>query len=122
MIFSRTTRLKKAFILIGLITGWGASLAQTNAVSPLTVFGIGDLSEGYFAQNFGIGGTSIAVREPLYINIANPASYSALEYTTLEVALSQRFIEQSVQATNQKLNNSSSYFNYFALGFKLKDV
>jgi len=95
--------------------------SQTNAVSPLTVFGIGDLSEGYFAQNFGIGGTSIAIREPLYINIANPASYSALEYTTLETAVSQRFIEQTVESSNQKLNNQSSYFSYFGLGFKLKD-
>ena len=78
MSFSRLTRIKHIFLLVCMLAGWMPLAAQVNAVSPLTVFGLGDLSEGYFAQNFGIGGTSIAVREPLYINIAKPASYSAL--------------------------------------------
>ena len=121
MLFSRITRIKPLFILVCLVTGWMPLAAQVNAVSPLTVFGLGDLSEGYFAQNFGLGGTSAAVREPLYINIANPASYSALEYTTLEVAVSQKFIQQRIQATNQELNNQNAYFNYFGLGFKINE-
>ena len=120
MSFSRLTRIKHIFLLVCL-AGWIPLAAQVNAVSPLTVFGLGDLSEGYFAQNFGIGGTSIAVREPLYINIANPASYSALEFTTLEVAVSNRFIQQRIEATNQNLTNQSAYFNYFGLGFKMTE-
>jgi hypothetical protein len=119
MSFSRQTRFKLLLCLVCLVTSWGRLGAQVNAVSPLTVFGLGDLSEGYFAQNFGIGGASIAVREPLYINIANPASYSALEYTTLELAVSNRFIQQRIEATNQNLSNQSSYFNYFGLGFRI---
>lgn len=94
---------------------------QINAVSPLTVFGFGDLSEGFYAQNFGMGGTSVALREALYINVANPASYSKLEFATMETALSHRFIEQSVPASNMKLLNQSTYFNYFGLGFKLTE-
>ncbi len=121
MQFSRTIRSKSGLILIWLITGWSAAYAQTNAVSPLTVYGIGDLSEGYFAQNYGLGGAAIAMRDPLYINVANPASYTAMEFTTLETAVSMRFVQQQIKETNQKLTNQSSYFNYFGLGFKLKD-
>ncbi len=114
--------LKKGTILFICFTlGWGVAKGQANSVSPFTVYGLGDLSEGYFAQNFGIGGTSIGVREPLYINMANPASYTALDFTTLETAMSFKVVEQSIESTNQKLRNQNAYFNYFALGFKIKD-
>jgi len=121
MQFSRTTRHKSILILVCLLTSLGFVRAQVNAVSPLTVYGLGDVSEGYFAQNFGIGGSAIAIRESFYINIANPASYTAIEYTTLEVAVSYKTIEQTVESTNQKLLNNSSYLNYIGLGFKLKE-
>jgi hypothetical protein len=121
MVFSRITRHSITFLLLCLYTGWGYLHAQVNAVSPLTVFGVGDLSEGYFAQNFGIGGSSIAMREPLFINMSNPASYSALELTTLEVAVSHRWIDQRIQESGQQLTNQSTYFNYFGLGFKIAD-
>jgi hypothetical protein len=121
MQFSDITRFRVIIYVFVFTLSIESVVAQTNAVSPLTVFGFGDLSEGYFAQNFGIGGNSIAVREPLYINVANPASYSALEYTTLEMAFSHRFIQQTVESTNQSLLNQSTYFNYFSLGFKLKE-
>jgi hypothetical protein len=121
MLFSRTTR-HKSLIFIAVLLISGVQLrAQVNAVSPLTVFGVGDLSEGYFAQNFGIGGSSIAMREPLYINIANPASYSALEFTTLEVAVSQRWIQQRIELSGSNLTNQSTYINYFGLGFKMNE-
>ena len=104
-----------------MLTSWTFLRAQVNAVSPLTVYGLGDLSEGYFAQNFGIGGSAIALREAFYINIANPASYTALEYTTLEVAASYKVIQQTVKETNQNLTNTSGYLNYMGLGFKFKE-
>jgi hypothetical protein len=121
MVFSRLIRHKIKIFLVCMLTGWGYLHAQVNAVSPLTVFGVGDLSEGYFAQNFGIGGASIAMREPLFINMANPASYSALELTTLELAVSHRWIDQTIEASGQQLNNQSTYFNYFGMGFKFND-
>lgn len=121
MQFLRLTRHKIYLLLVCISTSWTLVHAQVNAVSPLTVFGLGDLSEGYFAQNVGNGGSSIAIREPFYVNIANPASYTALEYTTLEVAASYKIIKQTVKATQQELNNSNGYFNYMGLGFKLKD-
>ena len=121
MQFSRTTRHKSLLILVCMLTSWTFLRAQVNAVSPLTVYGLGDLSEGYFAQNFGIGGSAIALREAFYINIANPASYTALEYTTLEVAASYKVIQQTVKETNQNLTNTSGYLNYMGLGFKFKE-
>lgn len=121
MLFSPITRHNWIFTTLFIVFGGGILHAQTNAVSPLTVFGIGDLSDGYFAQNVGIGGNSIALREPLYINIANPASYSALEYTTLEIGVSHSFIEQTVNGTDQRLVNQRTLFQYFSLGFRATD-
>ena len=121
MQFSLTTSFKILVFASLLLLSGKITYGQTNSVSPFTVFGLGDLSEGYFAQNFGIGGNSIALRSPLFINIANPASYTSIEYTTLETAISNKFIKQTVNGTNQSLNNQSTYFNYFGFGFKGTD-
>lgn len=117
MKYSRTTR-HKSLLTAAMWLFMLPLVAQINAVSPLTVFGLGDLSEGVFVQNVGIGGASIAMREPIYLNIANPASYTALQVTSLELGLSHRYIQQEIKDQDLKLTNQNTYFNYFGLGFK----
>ena len=96
-------------------------LAQVNSVSPYTIFGLGDLSEGYFIKNLSMGGTSTALRDPLFINIANPASLTSLELTALDFGVTHKFLTQTDQNSGSSLKNTSTYFNYMGLGFKLTD-
>lgn len=95
--------------------------AQVSSVSPYTLFGIGDLSEGYFLRNISMGGTGIALRDPIFMNLSNPASYSSLELTTLEIGLTHRFINQTDNKTGTSVENQSTFFHYFGLGFKFTE-
>ncbi|MCT4624633.1 MAG: hypothetical protein N4A46_13515 [Schleiferiaceae bacterium] len=94
---------------------------QVNSVSPFTLFGVGDLSEGYFAKNISMGGTYSALRDPLFINLANPASLSSLELTSLDFGVTHRFLRQTDQNSGNSINNQNTYFHYFAMGFKFKE-
>lgn len=70
-----------------LLTGFSAT-AQTTTSSPYSQFGLGDLKTPIFPQQRAIGGISAAIRhQGAYsnINLANPASYSAIQLTTFDV-------------------------------------
>jgi len=95
-------------------------LAQVNSVSPYTLFGVGDLSEGYYLKNMSMGGISAALRDPFFINLANPASLTSLELTSLDIGVSHKYLTQKDQNSGSIVKNTSSYFQYFGLGFKLK--
>lgn len=107
-----------AFALLLLPLGLAA---QVNSVSPFTLFGVGDLSEGYFLKNISMGGVHAAMRDPLFVNIANPASLTALELTSLDFGASHKIITQTDQNSGSTVNNSSSYFQYLSLGFKIDE-
>jgi hypothetical protein len=56
---------------------------QFNTYSPYTRFALGDLDKQGNAQNLGMGGTGLAIHEGNRINYLNPASFSALDSTTV---------------------------------------
>jgi len=56
---------------------------QFNTYSPYTRFGLGDLVREGFPQNLAMGGTGIAVHESNRINYLNPASFAALDSTSV---------------------------------------
>jgi hypothetical protein len=96
-------------------------LAQVNSVSPFTLFGVGDLSEGYFLKNMSMGGVHAAMRDPLFVNVANPASLTSLELTSLDFGATHKILTQTDQNSGVSIQNSSSYFHYLSLGFKLQE-
>ncbi len=57
--------------------------SQFNTYSPYTRFALGDLAKNGFAQNQAMGGTGIAIHEGNRINTLNPASFSALDSTSV---------------------------------------
>lgn len=59
------------------------SLAQEN--SPYSRYGVGDLVPSGNVLNRGMGGASAGYADPATINFINPASYSNLVYTTLDI-------------------------------------
>ncbi|MBC7744413.1 MAG: hypothetical protein H7096_04860 [Flavobacterium sp.] len=62
--------------------------AQNTSSSPYSQFGLGDLKAMLLPQNKAIGGLSMGFRKPgpySNINLANPASYSAIRLTTFDI-------------------------------------
>ncbi len=72
--------------IVGLIITFIIStplFSQFNTYSPYTRFGLGDFAKQGVAQNQAMGGTGLALHENNRINYLNPASFSALDSTSV---------------------------------------
>jgi hypothetical protein len=80
-------RTKSLFILLSIFSAFSAS-AQSTSSSPYSKFGLGDLRQQSLPQNMGMGGIAAGVRTVggyNNINMLNPASYSAINLTTIDI-------------------------------------
>jgi hypothetical protein len=107
--------LPGAFLLLCALQGQGQE--STVANSPYSRFGIGDLQFKGSAQNLAMGGLSQGLASQNYINFLNPASYSALRFTSFEAAVKSNFVTYSSSRLEQSSNATS--LAYLAFAFPL---
>ena len=91
--------------------------AQPTFNSPFSILGLGDIAGNHFARNSAMGGLSIATRHPWYIDVSNPASYTARDTLSLifDFGLNGRYnlFENSI-ATDNTIDLN---FHHFAFSF-----
>jgi hypothetical protein len=87
------------------------------STSPYSHYGIGDLYRETFSQGFSMGNTSIGVRNPMFLNRQNPASYSAFDLTVFENGLDGNITNYQVDTFSQ--NTIYASFAYLGLGIPL---
>src|ERR1700758_1065222 len=91
--------------------------AQTLSSSPYSRYGLGELQGTGLAQNYAMGGAGYAWRNdtisPNSINITNPASYSSLRVTTIELGMLSNSTQFQTTDTKFVLNNTS--FDYIGV-------
>ncbi len=104
------------FIFIALSS---VAQAQTGTSSPYSRYGIGDLQTFSHARNAGMGGLSFAVREdsvvPDFINFNNPASYTAMKFTSFDAGIMGSYGNLQNSRNNETVTNAS--MQYFGFGF-----
>jgi hypothetical protein len=98
--------------------------AQNSTSSPYSRYGVGEMAQNTFAHNAGMGGANIALKPdstmPIFINAGNPAAYSLIKLTTLEVG--GRFMySQFKGAGATSLKTWGTNFSYGALGFPVRE-
>ncbi len=71
--------LKITILILVLIIQGSLTYAQNNTSSPYSGFGIGELEMSSGGRNSAMGQTGIALRSNLFLNLANPASLTAIE-------------------------------------------
>ncbi|MFD2161849.1 hypothetical protein ACFSJU_05550 [Paradesertivirga mongoliensis] len=84
------TRILKNIIVAIFLLGGLQGFSQSTTSSPYSQYGIGNLNGSQLPQNRSMGGISAGLRKPsLYnnINLANPASYSAIRITTFDIGV-----------------------------------
>lgn len=113
---------RKSFLLF---LWWLCVAGQTssqNTYSPYSRYALGELAQPTFAHNSAMGGAHVALRPdstmPNFINIGNPASFSLIRLTTLELGINTLYSDFSS-------NTSSSFektanFSYGSLGFPIR--
>lgn len=60
--------------------------AQTQTYSPYSGFALGDRLTGVLAGNAAMGSIGVGTASPYSINLKNPASYSSLRFTTIDLS------------------------------------
>lgn len=92
-------------------------IAQEN--SPYSRYGVGNLVPAGNILNRGMGGISAGFTDPATINSINPASYSNLVYSTLDVGVEYdgRVIKSQNPLGSYKSNNG--IISYLQFGFPL---
>ncbi|MEO6305832.1 MAG: hypothetical protein ABIP51_21980 [Bacteroidia bacterium] len=116
--------MKNRFILIFVLFLLKSSFykAQNNTFSPYSRYGLGEINPTTFAHNAGMGGAYIALKPdsvmPIFINAGNPAAYSLIKLTCLEVGGS--YVNSRFSGNNSSLNKWSANFAYGALGFPIR--
>jgi hypothetical protein len=94
-------RTKSLLILLSIFSAFTAS-AQSTSSSPYSKYGLGLLQQQSLPQNMGMGGIATGISTiGAYnnINMLNPASYSAINLTTIDIG---------AYATVNTLSNSSA--------------
>lgn len=98
------------------------SYAQSTSFSPYSRYGLGEITASTFAHQSSMGGTYIALKPdstmPIFINAANPAAYSLIRYTTLEVG--GNFLHSQLSNNSSSQTNYTSNFSYGAIGFPVR--
>ncbi len=115
MKFFYSTIIKLLPICIGMFLMSPLS-SQNYFNSAYSRYGLGLLESPGTFTHFGMGGLNTAVSDPFVINFSNPASYSFLDLTTLQVSGKGGFSKLST--TNESASSSGGQINELGLGFK----
>ncbi len=103
----------RARVIAFFLTITYCSFAQES--SPYSSIGLGELQSYEFALNRSMGSISTGYRHPLNINVANPASLTALKRTTLETGIYASYRQLLTQTENTTSHNAT--LSYLALGY-----
>src|SRR5690554_1296275 len=92
---------------------------NNNTSSPYSRYGLGDLQPYSFGRTSAMGGASIASRNGQQINLANPASYTAVDSLgfMFEFGIYGNFSKLSTNETSLDANDIN--FRYFAMNFQI---
>lgn len=116
-------RYYKAVFLVALVMFPALLFAQfnNNTSSPYSRYGLGELRPYSFGRSTAMGGASIASRNNQQINIANPASFDAIDSLgfMFEFGVDSKvsnFKNDVGSATYSDIN-----FQYFAMNFQISN-
>ena len=117
-------RYRRVNLLVGLIIFPALLFAQSfnnNTSSPYSRFGMGDLQPYSFGRSAAMGGASIASRYSQQINLANPASYTAIDSLVFnfEIGINSRFSQFKNKLGTANTNNVN--FEYLAMKFQINN-
>ncbi|MGZ3873441.1 MAG: hypothetical protein ACXVJD_11005 [Mucilaginibacter sp.] len=107
------------FIIFLLAVSAFEARAQSNATtsSPYSRYGLGDIDPSILPQNRAMGGIATAVNKINNynnINVLNPASYGAINYTTIDIGIYSNIVNlsQTGQGSTSNANFRLSHINF----------
>ena len=96
------------------------AFSQQNTRSPYSLFGVGLMHFDGFADNAANGRNGFSYRHESNYSFMNPASLSALNYSTFNVGANMDL--GKFKTNNSTQNFSNAGFNYISLAMPLKKI
>jgi hypothetical protein len=116
-------RYNKVIFLFGLIMFPALLFAQfnNNTSSPYSRYGLGELHPYSFGRSTAMGGASIASRNNQQINLANPASFDAIDSLgfMFEFGIDAKY--SKFKENLGSVSASDVNFQYFAMNFQINN-
>lgn len=109
--------LNKLVITLSFVSVTGFAVAQNVSSTPYSQFGLGQIQKNSSIISLGMGGVSNGLRMDNAINTQNPASYSAIQYTTFEVGAFGNFLKLENNTGSAFRNNAA--LSYLKLAFPI---
>jgi hypothetical protein len=106
------------FVISFLLVFSGNIYGQLRISSPYSRYGLGELQDNNFSRNLSMGGIGYCVRDSLFINTLNPASYTRFDSLSFlcEIGLNSDFDQLQTINTTQGFTNHTT-LGYFLFGF-----
>lgn len=95
------------------LEGW----SQVSNISPYSRFGLGDIHDQSYTEQFSMGGLAIPVTDPFALNVANPASYTSLARPIFGVGMRMQLLNLNTAEDTQF--NQNHTINNLAVAFPL---
>jgi long-subunit fatty acid transport protein len=92
--------------------------SQNRISSPYSYYGLGEIQLNHSGYIEGMGGIKNAVRNPAYINVGNPASYSAIDTNSFifDLGVTSNSTQLKSNVVSQNYTNHTS-LSYLLFGF-----
>ena len=110
--------MKKLLFSLVLLSVTASINAQNGVNTPYSRYGFGIMSERAMGFNKGMGGVAQGFRNGQEVNIANPASYSAVDSLTALFDLGISLQNGNYKMGNLQQNIKNTSFDYFAFQFR----
>lgn len=107
------------FVLSFLCTSICLSAQNVMTSSPYSMFGIGEIDEGLFGYNAGMGGVAYGMRGNDLINTTNPAALTALDSMHLFSEASAFLKWENYKSKGDGNNAFTGNFGHFSLGARM---
>ncbi|MFM6976643.1 MAG: outer membrane protein transport protein [Sphingobacteriaceae bacterium] len=117
-------KLKYILSIIALFVSANV-LGQNTTNSPYSQFGLGDIKTIAIPQTLGMGGITMGIRKPggySNINVANPASYSAINLSTFDIGAGMDFRKLSKATVSEKTTNGTLSHLLFGIPVSTKSA
>lgn len=110
----------KILLCLWLATATLYASAQTNGSnSPYSRFGLGNLADRSQGFNKGMGGVALGFREGSYLNLQNPASYSAIDSLSFILDVGITLQNANYKSGGSSINTHNTTMDYIHAGFRL---
>lgn len=115
--------MSKGIIISTLLCLGTAMVAtgQNNTSSPYSRYGYGSLVDGASAQGRGMGGLSVGLRNNQYLNLANPATYTAIDSLNFRFEVGASLRASFYSSGDSKSSDFSGNFERIGLQFPIKN-